>query len=97
MTPDPHEAWARRLAPLRLDAEPLGEQLASRRGVFAALAIVTTAVAAAILALFAAFGRWDVGLIAALALWLPIVGLAGRDLARMSRAAADYTAHEPDA
>ncbi|WP_337173073.1 hypothetical protein [Paludisphaera sp.] len=84
------EDWSRRLAPLRLDAEPLDEQLARRRGAFAALAAVTTAMAAAFLALFAAFGRWDVGLITALAFWLPIVGLARRDLSRLTRAVAEY-------
>lgn len=90
MTNELRDDWARRLAPLRLDAEPLHEQLTRRVGAFLALVGVTTAVALAFFALFAAFGRWDVGLVAAVSLWLPIVGLAQRDLIRLTRAVEAY-------
>ncbi len=54
--------WRRRLAPLRVGAEPIEAQLGRR---FLALVLITavfTGVGLMILAIFSAFGRVDVGL-----------------------------------
>lgn len=75
----------RGLGRLRLDAEPLEVQLARYRAAFHVLAGVTTSIAAAFFALFAAFDRPGVGLAVAALLWLPIVGVSWRDHRRLSR------------
>ncbi|WP_165064651.1 hypothetical protein [Paludisphaera rhizosphaerae] len=76
----------RSLGRLRLDAEPLEVQLARHRAAFHVLAGVTTAIAAAFFALFAAFDRPGVGLVVGALLWLPIVGVSWRDHRRLARA-----------
>ena len=76
---------SRSVGRLRLDAEPLEVQLARHRAAFHVLVGVTTAIAAAFFALFAAFDRPGVGLGVAALLWLPIVGVSGRDHRRLTR------------
>ena len=51
---------------------------------------VTTAIAAAFIALFAAFGRPGVGLAVAALFWLPIVAVAWCDHVRLAREVAAY-------
>jgi hypothetical protein len=67
------EQWARKLGRLRLGVEPLDEQLARYRRVTLALTIVPGVIAAMFLALFAAFGRPDIGLVVIGVLFVPII------------------------
>ncbi|AMV39951.1 hypothetical protein [Planctomyces sp. SH-PL62] len=106
MSQEPPDPTDRRDAPrpgprptssrLRLDAEPLDVQLARRRAVCWVLTAVTTAIAAAFLALFAAFDRPDLGLALAALLWLPIVGGSWWDFSRLAREARTLEEHLAD-
>ena len=84
------QRWARRLGRLRLGVEPLGAQLARHRRVTWALTIVPGLIATMFVALFAAFGRPDVGLVLSAVLLGPIVVFAWLDYARLRRRASAY-------
>ena len=79
--------WERALGRLRLDAEPLDEQVARHRAVCRTLTAVTSAIAAVFVALFAAFDRPLVGLAFAALFWIPIVGAAWWGQSRMAGSA----------
>ena len=62
MNPCQWHQWAQRLRPLRLD-ESIPEQFARRRGVVLVASALLTGLILFVLSLFAAFGRWDLGLV----------------------------------
>lgn len=77
--------WHRKLGRLRLDAEPLEDQLASHRRVAWALTIVPGLIAAIFLAIFSSFGRPDIGFILVSVLIAPIIVGAWVDHAVLTR------------
>ena len=62
MNPTRQAEWARRLRPLHLGDSPLAAQLARRRGVVIAASVLLVGLIGFILAIFAGFGRWEIGL-----------------------------------
>lgn len=82
--------WQRKLRRLRLDAEPVGEQLARYRRVTWVLTAVTLGIASMLVALFAAFHRADIGLVLAGVLFAPVVALAWLDYGVLALRAARY-------
>ena len=80
--PDREAYWRRRLRRIRFDAEPIGEQLARQFRVTVALTAIPGGVGLMILAIFAAFGRVDVGsAVVGVLVLRPGVGLAWLDYA----------------
>ena len=84
--------WRRKLGRLRLDAEPIDEQLARYRRVTMMLTAIPSALAVFIIALFAAFRRPDVGLVLAVVLFVPVVVIAWIDFKLLERRACRYLA-----
>jgi hypothetical protein len=82
--------WQRTLGRLRLGVEPLEEQVAKYRRVTWMLTLVTSVVGLMFVSLFAAFRRADLGLIIALLLVVPVVGVAWLDFLRLERRAERY-------
>lgn len=82
--------WRRKLGRLRLGVEPIEEQLARYRGVTWALTAVPSVLGLMFVALFAAFGRPDIGLIVDAILLLPIIAVAWLDYALLARRARRY-------
>jgi len=83
--------WRRKLRRLRLDAEPLGTQLAKYRRVTWALTAIPLVIALMFVTLFSAFGRPDVGIVLALILLAPVVAVAWIDDRLLRRRAAQYS------
>ena len=71
--------WEARLLPIRLDAEPVLEQLERRRWVVLVLSAIIAAVSSIVLVLFAAFGRPDIGAILGLLFAMPMISVAWLD------------------
>ncbi len=94
--------WRTKLGRLRLDAEPLEDQLARYRRVTWALTIVPGLIGAMFLAIFTSFGRPDVGVVLVSALiapiivgaWVDYVVLTGR-ASQFEREQALYQANQP--
>ena len=84
--------WERKLRRLRLDAEPIEEQIAKYKRVTWALTIISTIMALMFVALFSAFRRPDLGLLFAAILFGPIVSLAWLDFKKLERDALAYLA-----
>ncbi len=82
--------WARKLGRLRLDVEPLEEQLARYRRVTWALTLVSGTIALMFLTLFSAFRRPDIGLAVAGILFVPSSLVSWLDYRRLERRAAAY-------
>jgi hypothetical protein len=82
--------WARKLGRLHLGVEPLDAQLERHRRLTWGLSAVTGTISAMFVALFAAFGRPDVGLILVAILPAPLVALAWADYLRLVRRADAY-------
>jgi hypothetical protein len=82
--------WRRKLRRLRLGAEPVEEQVARLRRVTVALTVVLAAIGILFLAIFAAFGRPDVGAAVVAVLLGPVVGWAWLDQALLGSRAAAY-------
>ena len=79
--------WQRRLPRLRLDAEPIAEQLARLRAATWALTAVASGIGLMILALFAAFRAPLIGFAVAGLLLVPVVGFAWHHHRRTCRLA----------
>ena len=95
--------WSRQLRPLYLDGEPIPQQFARRRGVVLVASALLSGLILFILSLFAAFGRWDLGLIVGLCLFgIPLGWIwwdywrLGRNVARFSREAAVASRFNPE-
>jgi hypothetical protein len=84
--------WRRKLGRLRLGVEPLDEQVARYRRVTWALTAVPSVVGLMFFALFAIFGRPDIGLIFVTIVLMPIVIVAWLDFGLMARRARRYLA-----
>jgi hypothetical protein len=85
------EAWWRmKLRRLRLGAEPIEEQVARLRRVTIALTVIPIGIGLMFLAIFAAFGRPDVGGVVFGVLIVPVVGLAWIDQAVLQARASAY-------
>jgi hypothetical protein len=69
---DRRKYWARKLGRLRLDVEPIEEQLTRYRRVTWVLTAIPGFLSAFIFCLFAVFGRPDIGLFVSALLFLPI-------------------------
>jgi membrane protein YdbS with pleckstrin-like domain len=82
--------WRRKLGRLRLDAEPLEEQLARYHRVTWGLTVVPLVLALLFVILFTAFQRPDVGIALATILLLPVVVLAWIDYGLLKRRVARY-------
>ena len=54
--------WARKLRPLHLGVEPIGNQLRRRTGVVAVATSLLSGFMLFFLAIFAGFGHWKIGL-----------------------------------
>ncbi len=94
--PDPwldrRKYWQRKLRRLRLEAEPIDEQLRRYLRVTGVLTAVAGGIALIFLGLFLAFERPDIGLIVAGVLFLPIAGIAWLDYALLHWRARRYLA-----
>ena len=97
--PEPVDSWAERQAywvrkfrRLRLDAEPIEEQLARQKRVTWALTVVSSIIALMFIALFAAFRRPDLGLLFDLMFFGPILLFAWFDYEILQRDASAYLA-----
>jgi hypothetical protein len=88
--PEREARWKRKLRRLRLDAEPIEEQLERHRRVTIALSAVSALIGLMFLAIFAAFGRPDVGAVVSGVLVVPVVGLAWVDHAILEARASAY-------
>jgi len=77
--PDRGAYWRRKLPRFRLGAEPIGEQVERHRRVTLALTAIASMVGMIFLAIFAAFGRPDVGGIVVGILLVPVVAWAWID------------------
>lgn len=86
--------WARKLRRLRLDAEPIEEQLARYERATWVLTIVCSLMGLMFLLLFGAFRRPDLGGLIALVLFGPLIAFAWLDQKRLERAARAYLAEE---
>jgi hypothetical protein len=84
--------WRRKLGRLRLEAEPLEEQVARYRRVTWALTVVPAILAIMFVALFTAFGRPEIGLVLVAILLVPIVLVAWLDQAILAHRARRYLA-----
>ena len=82
--------WARTLRRLRLDAEPIAEQLARYRRVTWMLTAIPLGMAAMFVGLFTAFGRPGIGGLVAAILFVPVIGLAWLDNWLLELRAARY-------
>jgi hypothetical protein len=82
--------WRRKLGRLRLGVEPIEEQLQRYRRVTWALTVVPSVLAVMFVALFAVFGRPDIGLIFSAIVLLPIVLGAWLNHALLARRARQY-------
>ncbi len=83
--------WRRKLRRLRLDAEPVEEQLAKYKRVTWVLTALPAGLSLFFLALFTAFHRPDVGLVLAAILFAPVVAIAWLDYLLLSSRVARYT------
>lgn len=83
-------AWKQKLGRLKLGAEPLEDQLARYRRVTLVLTAIPALLSLMFVALFAAFGRPDVGVILAIVLFAPIVAVAWLDQGLLERRARAY-------
>lgn len=88
----PWPSWRVRLARLSPYTLEINEQLDRLYQLTIALTIVPGIMAAIILTLLTAFGRPDIGLIAILIIFGPIIALAWRDYRRIARQARAYLA-----
>ncbi len=88
--------WRRRLRRLRLDAEPIAEQLERQRRTTIVLTAIPAAIGLIFLAIFAGFGRPDVGAALVAVVILPIVALAWVEFARLRGGAAAYLKERAD-
>ncbi len=90
--------WRRRLRPLRLDAEPIDRQLARRSGALAMLSGISAIIGLMFLAIFASFGRPDVGAGVVGVLLVPVVAWSWLDFVVLQARAFSYleerAAHE---
>lgn len=82
--------WRRKLRRLRLEAEPIEQQVARYRRVTVALSSLAGVLALAFLALFGAFRRPDVGAVVVGVLLVPIAVLAWIDQAVLEHRARAY-------
>jgi hypothetical protein len=82
--------WRRKLRRLRLDAEPIDEQVARYRRVTWGLTAVPLVLALMFVGLFTAFERTDVGIVIVGVFLVPIVALAWFDYALLSTRARRY-------
>ena len=81
--------WSKKLRPLYLGAEPIDFQMKRRLGVVVVASVLFSGLALFFGAIFAGFGRWEIGLALA-ALIAPIVGWIWWDYLRLRRAVATY-------
>jgi hypothetical protein len=86
--------WRRKLGRLRLEVEPIEEQLTRYRRVTWALTVVPSVLAVMFLTLFTVFGRPDVGLILVNIVLVPIILGAWLDYALLSWRARRYLVEE---
>ena len=95
--PDREAYWHRKLRRIRFGAEPISEQVARQFRVTVALTGVASGIGFLFLAIFAAFGRPDVGAVVVGVLVVPVVGLAWLDYlverARVSAYLREWAAH----
>lgn len=82
--------WRRKLGRIRLDAEPVEDQVAKYQRVTWALSAVLLALSLMFVGLFSAFHRPDVGLALAGFLFLPVAVVAWIDLALLRARADQY-------
>jgi hypothetical protein len=86
------EYWQRRLGRIRLDAEPIPEQLARYRRVTWVITGVAIGIAAIIVGLLSAFGAPLIGLGSVGVIFGPVILLAWFDFWRMARGARAFLA-----
>jgi hypothetical protein len=82
--------WRRKLGRIRLGVEPVEDQLARYYRVTLMLTALPAGLALIFVALFAAFGRPDVGLVLVLILLAPVVAMAWIDYALLRSRALGY-------
>lgn len=82
--------WARSMGRLRLDAEPLGDQLLRHRSASLALIAISAAASVAFVAAFAAFSRPLLGIGFSALFLLPIVIVSWLDQRRMAGRVREY-------
>lgn len=82
--------WQRKLRRLRLEAEPVEEQLARYKRVTWMLTAVASGLGLVFLALFSAFRRPDVGLVLAAVLFAPLVAIAWLDYVMLAAKVGRY-------
>ncbi|MDX2035725.1 MAG: hypothetical protein SFX72_03655 [Isosphaeraceae bacterium] len=83
--------WRRKLRRLRFNAEPLAEQVEKYRRATVVLTVVPALIAVFFVAIFAAFGRPDIGLIGVAVLFIPMLAWAWADFLTLRRR---YRAYE---
>ncbi len=88
--------WRRKLRRLRLDAEPIAEQLERQRRTTIVLTAIPSGIGLMFLAIFAGFGRPDVGAAVVGLVIVPIVAMAWFDFARLRSGAAAYLRERSD-
>jgi hypothetical protein len=91
MDPTREAYWRRKLRRLRLEAEPIGEQVYRQLRATVGVTGVSVAIGMMFLAIFAAFGRPDVGAILPGVLLGPVVALAWLDFAILKARASRYS------
>ncbi|MDE2506166.1 MAG: hypothetical protein KGM43_03035 [Planctomycetota bacterium] len=77
--------WRKRMPRIRIDAEPVAEQLARYRRVTDVLTLVSIGVSILFVALFTAFRRPDIGLILAAILFGPVIAISRLDFRNLRR------------
>lgn len=90
MDPRRERYWRKKLRRLRLDAEPIADQLERHRRTTIALTAIPAVIGLIFLAIFAGFGRPDVGAAVVGVLIVPITLLAWLDFARLRSLATAY-------
>jgi hypothetical protein len=90
-------AWRIRLRRLPLELGTVSEAIRHQRTTTLVLSAVTAAIGLGITTLIAAFGRWDFGLLAGLALPGLIILMAWLDYSRLEREARRYEAEKREA
>jgi hypothetical protein len=87
---DRERQWARKLGRIRLNVEPIEEQLARYRRTTFALMIVPAVIALIFFCLFAVFGRADIGLAIVLVVFVPLILFAWLGYKTLQHRAASY-------
>jgi hypothetical protein len=82
--------WRKKLRRLRFGAEPLEVQVEKYRRTTIALTVVPSFIGLMVLAIFTAFRRPDIGLVAVLVIFMPMISLAWFDFWLLARRVEHY-------